>query len=196
MSLHQDYSQKVERPSSAPRHAVTVLVRRETSDDVGPIDDVHRSAFAFGAADGVEPVEVALVHALRADPGWVPALSLVAVGAQGGVVGHVVCSEGAVGDTPAVGLGPIGVRPDVQRSGVGAALMHAVLAAADALDYPLVALLGHLDYYPQFGFVPASAMGVLAPDPAWGDQFQARPLSAWRPGMGGAFRYAAPFQTL
>jgi putative acetyltransferase len=173
-----------------------VLVRRETPDDVDPIDEVHRHAFAFAAADGAEPVEVALVHSLRADRGWVPALSLVAEDAQGAVVGHVVCSEGALGDTPAVGLGPIGVRPDVQRSGVGRALMHAVLAAADALDYPLVALLGHLDYYRQFGFVPATAMGVLAPDPAWGDHFQARPLAAWRPALKGAFRYAAPFEAL
>ena len=176
-------------------HAGVVLIRREVPADIEAIDAVHRQAFAFAAPDGGEPVEVALVHALRADAGWVPALSLVA-SVNGGVVGHVVCSQGALGDAPALGLGPIGVPPDVQRSGVGRALMHAVLGAADALDYPLVALLGHLDYYPQFGFVPASELGILAPDPAWGDYFQARPLTAWRPDLAGAFRYAAPFQTL
>lgn len=173
-----------------------VLIRRELPDDVDRIDDVHRQAFAFAAPDGGEPVEVALVHALRADRGWIPALSLVALDAGGTVVGHVVCSEGSLAGTPAVGLGPIGVRPDAQRRGVGQALMHAVLGAADALDYPLVALVGHRDYYPRFGFVPASQLGVLAPDPAWGDHFQARALTAWRPDVRGAFRYAAPFQTL
>jgi putative acetyltransferase len=166
-----------------------VLVRREVPADVGPIDDVHRQAF-----DG--PVEAGLVHALRADAGWVPALSLVAEGAGGRVVGHVVCTEGSLDGVAVVGLGPIGVLPGVQRTGVGQALMHAVIAAADALEYPLVALLGHLDYYPQFGFVPASGLGVAAPNPEWGDYFQARPLAAWHDGLRGTFRYAAPFDAL
>lgn len=166
-----------------------MLVRRELPTDAGAIDDVHRQAF-----DGA--VEADLVHALRADSGWVPALSLVAEDAAGAVAGHVVCTEGSLGSTVVVGLGPIGVRPALQRTGLGQALMHAVIAAVDALDYPLVALLGHLDYYPQFGFVPASTLGVLAPDPNWGDHFQARPLATWHAGLAGPFRYAAPFEAL
>ena len=166
-----------------------MLLRREIPVDVSRIDDVHRRAFAGS-------VEADLVHALRADAGWVPALSLVAEDAGGRVVGHVVCTEGAVGDTAVVGLGPIGVLPDVQRTGVGSALMHAVIAAADALDYPLVALLGHLDYYPRFGFVPASSLGVTAPEAKWGEHFQARTLATWRADLRGAFRYAAPFEAL
>lgn len=172
-----------------------MLVRREVAADIAAIDDVHRRAFRPPAGGG-EPIEVGLVQALRADRGWVPALSLVAEGPAGEVVGHVVCSEGSVGPTPVVGLGPIGVLPAWQRAGVGRALMHAVLAAADALDYPLAVLLGHLDYYPQFGFRPASSLGVLAPNPRWGEHFQARPLSTWTPALGGNFRYAAPFEAL
>ena len=166
-----------------------MLIRRETPADVGRIDEVHRQAFAG-------PVEADLVHALRADKGWVPALSLVAEDAGGAVVGHAVCTEGAVGSTPVVGLGPIGVVPGVQRRGIGSALMHAVIAAADALDYPLVALLGHLDYYPRFGFVPASSLGVMAPEPKWGDHFQVRTLATWPAGLQGSFRYATPFEAL
>lgn len=166
-----------------------VLIRRETPADVTSIDEVHRQAFAG-------PVEADLVHALRADAGWVPALSLVAEKAGGEIAGHVVCSEGSLGATAVVGLGPIGVVPGAQRAGVGSALMHAVIAAADALDYPLVVLLGHLDYYPRFGFVPASALGVTAPNPRWGEHFQARPLATWHAGLAGPFRYAAPFEVL
>lgn len=173
-----------------------MLIRRETSDDADAIDEVHRRAFAATTPDGAEPVEVGLVRALRDDPGWVPALSLVALGGGGEVVGHVVASEGRVGAVPVVGLGPIGVLPDHQRRGVGEALMHAVLAAADALGYPMVVLLGHRDYYPRFGFVPAATLGIEAPDPEWGDHFQARPLAAHRPDLRGAFRYAAPFARL
>lgn len=86
--------------------------------------------------------------------------------------------------------------PSRKHSGIGQALMHAVIAAGDALEYPLIALLGHLDYHPQFGFVPASRLGILAPEPAWGDHFQARPLAGWHDGLRGTFRYAAPFDAL
>jgi putative acetyltransferase len=173
-----------------------MLIRRERPDDVVPIDVIHRLAFAGVAPAGSEPVEVGLVRGLRADVGWVPALSLVAEAGDGRVIGHVVGSEGSVGDTRAVGLGPIGVLPEHQGRHVGHALMHAVLAAADALDYPLVVLLGHTDYYPRFGFVPAAELGITPPDPTWGEHFQARPLATHNPETQGTFRYAAPFDAL
>jgi putative acetyltransferase len=126
----------------------------------------------------------------------VPALSLVAESApdgSGSVISHVVCTEGAIGDAVALGLGPIGVLPGHQADGVGAALMHAVLGAADALGYPAVVLLGHTGYYPRFGFVPGRSIGIEPTDPAWGEHFQARRLAAWTPATRGTFRYAAPF---
>jgi putative acetyltransferase len=126
----------------------------------------------------------------------VSALSLVAEAASGSVVGHVVCTEGRLGDTPALGLGPIGVRPGEQGKGMGGALMHAALAAADALGYPVVVLLGHRDYYPRFGFVAGSTLGIVPTEPAWGDHFQARTLSTWSPELAGRFRYARPFDDL
>lgn len=173
-----------------------MLIRQETSADLDAIDAVHRAAFREQAAAGSEPVEVALVHALRGDSGWVGELSLVAEDETGSVVGHVVCTEGRLGDAAALGLGPIGVLPDRQGHGVGAALMHAVLGAADALGYPVVVLLGHLDYYPRFGFLAAGTLGIVPTDPAWGDHFQARTLSTWSPELAGRFRYASPFDAL
>ena len=172
-----------------------MLIRREIDSDHDSIDGVHRAAFA-AQAPGTEPVEVALVRRLRDDVGWVPALSLVAEGSPGVVVGHVVCTVGSLRGGPALGLGPIGVHPDAQARGVGAGLMHAVLGAADALDYAVVVLLGHLDYYPRFGFVAARTLGITPTEPAWGDHFQARRLSAWIPQVGGRFRYAEPFDVL
>jgi putative acetyltransferase len=74
--------------------------------------------------------------------------------------------------------------------------MRAALGAADALGYPVVVLLGHLDYYPRFGFQAASTLGIVPTDPAWGDHFQARTLSTWSPELAGLFRYASPFDDL
>ncbi|WP_089022202.1 GNAT family N-acetyltransferase [Micromonospora coriariae] len=172
-----------------------MLIRRETPADVDAIRAVH--AAAFTAPDGGVPVEATLVDALRADEGWLPAYSVVATAPDGQVVGHVVATRARVAGQPvALGIGPLGVLPDWQRRGVGSALMHAVLGAADARDEPLVVLLGHPDYYPRFGFRPAVELGVTPPQP-WGPQyFQARPLSAWRESIRGEFRYAAPFDEL
>jgi putative acetyltransferase len=52
----------------------------------------------------------------------------VAVTPAGEVTGHVLCTRAHVGPDPVLGLGPLAVRPDHQRHGVGSALVHAVLS--------------------------------------------------------------------
>jgi putative acetyltransferase len=170
-----------------------VLVRREGPDDVAAVRAVLGAAFPTpdGAA---EPVEVGLLDALRADPGWLPAFSLVAVDPPGEVVGHVVATRGDVDGHPALGLGPLAVRPDRQGRGVGTALVHALLGAAEARDEVLVAVLGEPAFYGRFGFRAAAEHGVTPPDPAWGGYFQVRALAPGTPR--GTFRYAAPFAAL
>jgi putative acetyltransferase len=88
------------------------------------------------------------------------------------------------------------VLPVRHGHGVGSALMHAVVAAGDALDYPAVVLLGAEAYYVRFGFLPARTLGITAPDASWGDHFQARVLHRWFPSLAGPYRYAAPFDDL
>jgi putative acetyltransferase len=173
-----------------------VLIRRETTADIPGIRAVHTAAFAGPDARGAVPAEAGLVDALRAGDAWLPALSLVAAEPGGTVAGHVVCTRAHVDGVPALGLGPLGVHPGAQRRGVGQALMHAVLGAADALDEPVVVLLGHRDYYPRFGFRPAAEYGIVPPDPAWETHFQVRPLTAYRPSIRGVFAYAPPFKDL
>jgi putative acetyltransferase len=71
--------------------------------------------------------------------------------------------------------------------------MHAVLGAADALGEPLVALLGSTDYYPRFGFGPASDYHITPQHAGWGPHFQVRPLTAYDPDVRGQFAYPEPF---
>lgn len=172
-----------------------MLVRREQPGDVEIVRDIVEAAFTRPEAPDQIPVEATLLAALRADDGWLPTLSLVAEPVGGAVVGHVVCTRGTVDGSPALGLGPLAVRPDWQRRGVGKALMHAVLAAADALDEPLVALLGEPGYYGRYGFRAASVYGITPPEPQWGEYFQVRTLSAYW-ACSGTFAYAAPFNRL
>jgi putative acetyltransferase len=70
--------------------------------------------------------------------------------------------------------------------------MHAVLAAAEALGEPLVALLGEPTYYSRYGFRPSSEYGITPPDRQWGEYFQVRTLSEYQP-VTGTFAYAKPF---
>jgi putative acetyltransferase len=176
--------------------APSTIIRRELPGDEDAIFGVHASAFAVHYPGG-EPVEPGLVTALRASGAWIPALSLVAV-RDGALVGHVCCTRATLGEQhlPVLGLGPLGVLEEHKGSGVGSALVHAVLAAADALDEPLVVLLGHPGYYPRFGFRPASELGIRPEVADWEPAFQARPLTAHRPEMTGLFAYAAPFGEL
>ncbi|MFY1636662.1 GNAT family N-acetyltransferase [Solwaraspora sp. WMMB335] len=179
-----------------------MLVRREQADDVGAVRGVVAAAFARTGTPDEAPVEVALLDRLRADGSWLAELSLVALvepgsgHPAGGIVGHVVCTRAYLGDDrPVLGLGPLAVRPDRQRTGVGTALMHAVLGAAEALDEPLVALLGSPAFYRRFGFRAAAEFGIIAPDPQWGRHFQVRLLGP-DPAPYGRFRYATPFDDL
>ncbi|WP_432420739.1 GNAT family N-acetyltransferase, partial [Nocardia farcinica] len=91
---------------------------------------------------------------------------------------------------------PGGGAADRQRAGVGSALMHAAIGAADALDEPLIGLLGSLEYYPRFGFGPAARLGITPDEPSWVTHFQVRPLTAFEPRITGEFHYAEPFYQL
>ncbi|WP_347057276.1 N-acetyltransferase [Blastococcus sp. HT6-30] len=170
-----------------------MILRRELARDREAVRAVHAAAFALLSGD--VPGEARLVDALREDGDVVPGLSLVAE-LGGEVVGHVVCSRGDIEGRPALGLGPLGVVPARQRRGVGQALMHGVLAAADALVEPCVALLGDVGYYGRFGFLPAHQVGVRPPDPGWGAHFQIRRLTAWTDDVAGQFHYAPAFDRL
>jgi putative acetyltransferase len=159
---------------------------------VAAIRAVTATAFREpGAAE--PPVEATLVDELRASEAWLPGLSLVALNVAGDVTGHVVCTRGHVGREPVLALGPLSVSPDSQRRGAGSALMHAVLGAAEALNEPLVALLGSPGYYGRFGFRLSGEYEIEPPRPQWRPHFQVRVLSAYRPGLRGTFAYPAPF---
>lgn len=192
-------------PPSPSRMLVGVLIRRERTGDAVAIDAVHRSAFDRSAAvEGDtptspavgDPVEVGLVHRLRDDgSAWIPTLSLVAE-FQDRIVGHVCLTRAGIGPFPVLALGPIGVHADQQGKGIGSALMHAALGAADALDEPLVGLLGSLEYYPRFGFVPGTRLGIVPDVADWTSHFQVRPLTAYELEIKGEFRYADAFYAL
>jgi putative acetyltransferase len=173
-----------------------MLIRRETATDIAAIRRIIAAAFIRSESSSKLPPEVALVDELRAGNDWLPALSLVAVNPHGDVVGHVLCTRGYVGSTPVLALGPLAVHPENQRCGVGLALLHAILGAAEALDEPMVGVLGDPCYYSRFGFRPGEDYGIEPAVPQWRLHFQVRALGGYSELVHGTFRYPEPFDRL
>jgi len=178
---------------SAAGHRDHVLIRRETERDAVVIRAITTAAFAPSRPSSQIPNEARLIDELRASPAWLPALSLVAVTPAGEPIGHVLGTRGHVGQAPVIALGPLSVRPDRQQNGVGSALMHAVLGAADALGEPLAALLSDPAYHRRFGFELSSVYQIAPPQPQWQPHFQVRGLTGYQPRLRGTFTYPEPF---
>jgi putative acetyltransferase len=164
-------------------------IRLETAWDIPDVRRVVTAAFGRSA-------EARLVDKLRETEGFVPELSLVAEQSHV-VIGHIMFTRITLnGEQPAgvLALAPVSVFPAFQNHGVGSGLIREGLARADHRGEPLVVVLGHPEYYPRFGFVPASTMGIKPPWPVDPDgAFMALPLSAYRKEMTGTITYPPEF---
>jgi putative acetyltransferase len=115
---------------------------------------VNREAFG-------QDREADLVDRLRANGKVI--LSLVAeLNRQ--VVGHILFSpvtiESADRTITVLGLAPMAVLPPYQKRGIGGRLVERALAMLKAAGHRGVVVLGHPEYYPRFGFVPAGGFGI------------------------------------
>lgn len=131
-----------------------MLIRPEQPADIPAIHHVVAQAFqqAFSST-----AEAALVDKLRANGKAI--VSLVAVD-DDQIVGHILFSEVVLGNTTIIGLAPVAVLPSHQKQGIGAMLINAGIEACRNAGYTAMVVLGHPEYYPRFGFVPASRFGI------------------------------------
>ena len=127
-----------------------ITVRMERPEDVSSVRNVNQEAFE-------EPTEANLVDELR--QGCSEALSLVAED-DGCVIGHILFTPVVVSNGDKViqgmGLAPMAVVPERQREGLGTRLVEYGIKTLQDRSCPFVIVLGHPEYYPRFGFVPAS----------------------------------------
>jgi predicted N-acetyltransferase YhbS len=137
--------------------------------------------------------EADLVDALRASDAWIEGLSIVAEDSDGTVAAHALLSRCHVDGAPALALAPCAVLPRVQRTGGGSAVIRAGLDAARALGENVVIVLGHPDYYPRFGFIPASTLGIHASFDVPDEALMALELDSNAETPRGTVAYAAPF---
>ena len=128
---------------------MTTTIRPETPSDEDAIEQVTRRAFLSHPYS--HQTEQFIIRALRTDHAL--SVSLVAEDA-GRVVGHIALSPVTIGDGVAgwYGLGPISVEPDLQRRGIGRALMERGLAELRKIGANGCVLVGDPAFYIRFGF--------------------------------------------
>jgi putative acetyltransferase len=165
------------------------VIRLATDGDRPAILEVHRAAFG---GDEVPR----LVEELWASEWYEPGLSFVA-GSDDRVVGHVMSTwvglEGSA--VRLLQLSPLGVLPEHQRRGHGAALVRASLDAVRARGEPLLLVEGNPRYYGRFGFVRADEVGLLPPPEALYDwAFQVAVLDEGVELPQGRVVYTPPFR--
>jgi predicted N-acetyltransferase YhbS len=141
-------------------------------------------------------MEARLVNALR-DAGLIT-LSLVAEMDDGSIAGNAVFSamtfEGDDVGLAGVGLGPLAVRPEYQRQGVGSALVRRGIELCREAGFDLLVLLGSTVYYPRFGFVLAETLNLHPADEGVPpSHFQALMLRGSPPTRPLRLRYAPQF---
>lgn len=139
----------------SPRHMgpygvmkMTLVIRDEQPADIEAVFDLTRLAFLNAAH--TNHTEQFIVNALRRSGHL--ALSLVAdAGLQ---IGHVAFSTVTIsnGDAGWFGVGPLSVRPEYQRRGVGTRLMHEGMARLMNMNAQGCVLVGDPAYYSRFGF--------------------------------------------
>lgn len=171
-----------------PRLRYSPTIRTARPDDAPSLRQIHCAAFG-------RPAEADLVAALYAE-GYVVVSLVAALGDE--PIAHILFTELPLRRTDGSGvvrglaLAPVAVRPDVQRQGLGAALITAGLEHSHAAGAAVVVVLGHAEYYPRFGFRAELARAISAP---WsGRSFMALELAA--DALAGSplrAEYAAPF---
>jgi putative acetyltransferase len=147
-------------------------IRKETEGDYSAVRKVNESAFETNE-------EADLVDSLRKNPNYIPELSLVAED-NGEIIGHILFTPlniiNSEVDNKLLALAPMAILPKYQKKGIGSALIKAGFEKAQELGYTAVVVLGHPDYYPRFGFIPAEQFDIHPPLEEWKEAFFAKEL--------------------
>jgi len=167
-----------------------MLVRDEKEQDQKAVHALNVAAFETAA-------EANLVDMLRAQAH--PVISLVAE-KNNTVVGHILFSPVSLSGHPdlkIMGLAPMCVAPQHQRQGIGTALVRAGLARCRKSGFGAVVVLGHPEYYPRFGFLPAKRLGIDCEYDVPEDVFMLIELQpAYLRGVSGIIKYHAAFSNV
>jgi len=143
-----------------PEPAVLAGAVERLYDEVFGPARFHKASYLF--REGVDPIRELSWIALEGDR----------------VVGAIRYWPILVGESghSALLLGPLAIAQDRAGKGIGRALMFKTLDLAAQLGHDLVLLVGDVDYYKRFGFVPATPHGFVMPGESRPERLQVAPL--------------------
>ena len=142
---------------------INIQIRETKSEDFNNIMIVEERAFGYVK-------EAQLTADLLKDNTAEPILSLLAFNGKE-AIGHILFTRVYMDEMDVKQplmhiLAPLAVIPEYQKQGVGGLLIKEGLRILAEWGTELVFVLGHMDYYPKFGFIPdAKKIGFLAPYP-------------------------------
>lgn len=142
-----------------------VTIRPEKQEDAVAIRHVNNQAFG-------QETESEIIEKLR-NRGVLTILLIAILNSE--IIGHIAFStvvvESESSSFQAIALGPMAVLPEYQRKGIGSELVRIGINECQRLGHELAVGLGHPDYYPRFGFVPARPKAIdcefEVPEEAW-----------------------------
>ncbi|MCQ2106925.1 MAG: N-acetyltransferase [Fibrobacter sp.] len=195
-------------------------IRQEQPADFYAVENLTREAFWNVYRPGCS--EHYVLHCYRNHPDFIPELSLV-LESKGEILAHVMFAwseilvdpdESQTGSALTAGeesregceqdqrrlrmmtFGPISVRPDMQRKGLGKMLLDYALERARQMGAGCIAMCGNIQFYGKCGFVTATSKGIRYADDPDGDApyFLIRELTpGFLDGVRGTYRDPAPY---
>ncbi len=174
------------------------IIRQEQPADFSVVENLTREAFWNVYRPGCS--EHYVLHCYRNHPDFIPELSLV-LESNGEILAHVMFawSEIETDDGRKLRMmtfGPISVRPDMQRKGLGKMLLDYALERACEMGAGCIAMCGNIQFYGKCDFVTAVSRGIRYADDPDSDApyFLIRELTpGFLDGIRGTYRDPAPY---
>jgi predicted N-acetyltransferase YhbS len=141
-----------------------MIIRQENPQDYPAVFELIQNAFKDEIHSDHQ--EQFLVERLRKSEAFIPELSLIAE-SNGKILGYILLTPIKIQNDreefSSLALAPVAVLPSHQKQGIGGNLIQFAHQKAIDLNYTSIALLGHEDYYPKFGYRLAKNFDIKFP---------------------------------
>ncbi|MBQ3402256.1 MAG: N-acetyltransferase [Synergistaceae bacterium] len=140
----------------------SIIIRNETEDDYRNTECLVREAFWNVYRPGC--TEHYILHRMRDNPAFIRELDLVML-IDGEIIGQNVFVRASITSDdgriiPVSAMGPICIKPELQRKGYGKILLDYSLDMAANFGVGAVCFEGNIDFYGKSGFTQASNFGI------------------------------------
>ena len=165
-------------------------IRLEQVSDHAEVERLTFAAFETVKLPGrTHTDEHYLAHIMRSCAAFVPELDFVGIDGDE-IVANIMFTKSKIirpddNEIETLTFGPLSIKPQFQNRGLGSEIVHHSLRQARRLGYGAVIIVGHPQYYPRFGFKPASAYSLTMSDGNVFDAFMALELCEGCLGLSG-----------